>query len=224
MASFRLNVATIRGLPSTQKLLSAMKAFGMPPDEEFGVLSHAADRLSLTATIVHRSSQAIHQLDRARRNVISAPVERIVAYPLRVAPAKGRLEIYHGSPNGIERIHAFLSKHLSVPATIERIQLDVARAAEKLSGRVDHFQLRSVRLHAYSHNPYMIGRYSPRFLDTEHGLEFLAEHDEGVLAATVRFASKNGRVGATLTRNACFAYSCNEDDREGVQALLRRLV
>jgi hypothetical protein len=223
MASFRLNVARIRGLPPVKDIVSALKQFGMPAKGEFGVISYAGTADSVTAEIIHRSRELVGRLDPTGQKVIPTPVERIIAYPFQVSPAKERLEIHAGAANGIEKIGTFMASHLSLTVTTELVELDVVRAVGKLSSRVERFRLHSVRLEGYAYNSYMVGTYSPRFLDSEHGLEFLAEHDEGVLSACVRFVGPNGRVSLIITRNACFTYSCEEADQDFAKTVLRRL-
>ncbi len=223
MASFKLNVAKIRGLPTGGKLVSALKDFGMPSGEEFGVLSCSFKGDSVSSIVIYRSTQSIRQLDPSGQEIISTAIERIRTYQVQMTPAKDRIETYEGSANGIERIQAFLSSQLSLPVVTEAIELDVARAVEKLSTRLERFQLRSIRMEGYSPKSYMIGTYCPRFSDTEHALEFLAEHDEGVLGASIRFAGPRGLVGATITQNACFTYFCDHENKEFAQNTLRRL-
>ena len=84
--------------------------------------------------------------------------------------------------------------------------------------------MQSVRISDYAHTSFMAGGYSPSFLDTQHGRDFLDEHADHVLSAKVRFQGTSGRVSVTLSGKACFSYSCDEDDQSYVQNLLRALI
>jgi len=87
----------------------------------------------------------------------------------------------------------------------------------------EKFQLRSVRVSDYAHSSFMSGPYAPKFLDSQHGRDFLEEYAEAVTAAGVRFACPGGRATVSLTPKACFGFSCSEEDQPFVQALLRKL-
>ena len=51
----------------------------------------------------------------------------------------------------------------------------------------------------------MSGAYAPKFLDSEHGKDFLRQHAECITSATVRFSGQAGRINATPTPKACFS-------------------
>ena len=42
MASYKLNIATVRGCPPAAQVAQAMKEFGLPEEAEFGVLNVTA--------------------------------------------------------------------------------------------------------------------------------------------------------------------------------------
>jgi hypothetical protein len=102
--------------------------------------------------------------------------------------------------------------------------MDIPAAIDKLNKTTQKFQLRSLRVGDYAHNSYMAGPYAPKFLDGPHGMEFLEEYSQQVLAAGVKFAAPHGRVTASLTPIACFTFSCHEDDHSAVQSILRKIV
>ena len=70
----------------------------------------------------------------------------------------------------------------------------------------------------------MTGAYAPKFMDSQHGQEFMEEYAEQMVSASVKFAAPTGRATVTLTPKACFGFSCNEDDQPAVQSILRKLV
>ena len=216
MASFRLNFARVRGLPTIGKLISSLRAFGMPPEQEFGVLDSIVAGDAVSATLLHRTNRPIRQIDATRTGITMIPIEHVAVYPMRLFPSKGRIEIHGGSSNAVGRVHEFLASHLSLPVLTELLDLDVARAIEKLSGTVEKFQLRSVRVAEYSVSSYASGPYRPRFLDSEHGMEFIGQHDGGVVEASVRFSGQHGKVSAVISQKACFRYRCRRG-RQGIR-------
>jgi hypothetical protein len=224
MASFKLNFARIEGCPSPAAVAKAMEAFGLPESEEFGVLSQQATETTLFGTIVRRTQQALPRLDPESKELTAAPVERVTVYPFGIKPSAGKLEVYAGSAAGIEQVGTFLSSCLALPTMVEGIELDIPGALDKLAANTKGFQLRAIRVSEYAHNSYMVGPYAPKFLDSEHGKEFMEEHIETIASATVRFTGPKGKVGVNISPKACFSYSCNEDDQAAVQAVLRKLV
>ncbi len=154
----------------------------------------------------------------------SAAVEKVTVYPFAIKPSTEVLEVYAGSSAGIEQVGLFLSGSLALPTVVDPIEVDIPSAIEKLARNTEKFQHRSIRVSEYAHNSYMSGPYAPKFLDSQHGVDFLDEYAEFVAAASVRFAGPTGRVNVKLSPKACFSYSCNEDDQPTVQSILRKLV
>ena len=224
MASYKLNLATIRGLPAPREIVQAMTRFGLPEAEEFGVLNCSATEQAAFATIVRKTQQAMQKLDADTKEVTSAPIERVTIYSLAVLPQSERLEVYTGAASGIEQMGIFFSSCLAMPTVTEAVELDIPAAIAKLEKATQKFQLRSVRVSDFAHNSYMSGIYAPKFLDSQHGLEFVEEYAEALASAAVRFAGPTGRVNVTLAPKACFRYSCNEDDVPTVQTILRKIV
>jgi len=224
MASFKLNIAQIRGCPPPGEVLKAMEDFGLPKTEEYGVLNCSATDKVILSTIVRRTQQAIQRLDTEAKELTAAPVEKVVAYPLAVRPASDVLEIYAGGAAGIEQVGYFFAGCLAFPTVVEPIKIDIPSAIDKLTANTERCQLRSLRVSDYSHNSYMIGPYQPKFLDSQHGMDFLSEYVAGVTTANIRFAGPSGSINVKLTATACFSFSCSEDDQPYVQSILRKLM
>jgi len=224
MASFKLNVARVLGCPPPKIVAEALESFGLPEGHEFGVLNVSATDSTVFATVVRRTQTAVPALDADAKEITSRPVERAVVYPFGLQPARQAIEVYAGSAKGAEHIGDFLTAGLGLPVTVEAIELDLAAALEKLQKLVERFQLVSLRVTDYAHNSYMSGPYAPKFLDSQHGLDFLAEYGQFATAAKVRFQAPTGRATASLTPKAAFGYSCNDEDHPAVQAVLRKLV
>ncbi len=224
MATYKLNIGTIRGCPAPGELLQAIQGFGLPETEEYGVLNCSATDGAVFATIVRKTQQAVPKLDADTQEVTAAPVERVTVYPLAVRPAQERLEIYAGAASSVEQAGVFFSSCLALPTVVEPIEVDIPAAVEKLAKTTQRFQLRAIRVREYAHNAYMAGTYAPKFLDTEHGTDFLAEYAESVAGASVRFQGPTGRVTVGLSGQAAFSFSCAEEDLAAVRAILRKLV
>jgi hypothetical protein len=200
-----------------------MEAFGLPEDQEFGVLNHSGSDSGVFATIIRRTRTAVPSLAAGSREVASVPVERVSVYPVGIRPSQEVLETYAGPAGGIEQVAAFLAGSLALPVVVENIELDIPAAVEKLAKLVQKCNLRSVRVKDYAHNSYMAGPYAPKFLDPEHGKDFLDEYAQEIVGAGVSFAAPSGRATVTLTPKACFTFSCHDDDRTVVQSILRKL-
>jgi len=223
MATYKLNIARIRNCPPPQKVLAAMESFGLPETEEFGVLNCSSNERSVFATIIRKTQQALQRLDAKTHEVLSAAVEKVHVYPFGVRPDAEVLEVYAGPAGAIEQVGLFLASGLAMPVVVEPIELDIPSAIAKLARR-ERFQLRSLRVSEYAHNSFMSGPYAPKFLDSEHGREFLDEYADFAKAAGVRFQGPTGRVSVTLRPTAAFSFSCAEDDLPTVQAILRKLI
>lgn len=223
MASYRLTLATIKGAPGTKTIGELLMSFGMPEKEEFGVLSHDASDVHLTASIVRKTLVTVAKIDPATKEVVSERIEKATVIPFAIWPSQCRLEIYAGARKNIEEIGIFLSSCLGLAVVVESRELDVASAVEKLS-KQSRFQLKSVKVSDFAKDSYMIGPYGPKFQDTEHGTGFLAEYAAAVTAATVKFQAPHGPATVTIRPNACLSFSCNEEDPQAVKNILRELV
>jgi len=225
MATFKLNLATIDGCPAPKELAAAIEEYGLPENEEFGVLNCTASDTAVYATIIRKINQAIQKLDPETGDVATTAVEKVIVLPIGVFPQKQRLEVYEGPAGGIDQIAGFFASALALPTVTNVIELDIPAAIDKLRGSTERFQLKSIRISEYAHNSYMMGPYAPKFLETESGMDFLGKYVEFVTSASVKFQGPSGRVTVTLSPKACFRFSlANEEDKPAIQALLRKLI
>jgi hypothetical protein len=201
-----------------------MEDFGLRDDEAFGVLNCTASEKAVLGTVVHRTMQDIQQLDEETGEIASRSVAKVNVYPLGIFPAAGRIETYGGAPTGLDRIAEFFASGLALPTIITQIEVDVVAAIDKLYRSTTKFQLKSIRISEYAHSSYVCGPYAPKFLDTEHGRDFLAEYADFVTAAGCAFMGEHGRVTVSLKPKANYSYSLsNEDDNSAIQSILRKL-
>lgn len=224
MASYKINFASCKGLEEPTKMVSAMEEFGLAEGEEVGILHSSATSTAAFGTLVRRTNMAVQKIDEETREVLTASVERVNLIPFGTFANKSRLEVYAGSASSIEQVGTFLSSGLSLATVTEPIEFDVLTAVEKLMKSTQRFVLRAVRVTDYAANSYMIGPYAPKFMDTEHALKFMEEYAEALATVQVRFAGKAAKANVTLTPNACFSYSCAEDDQPEIQQILRGLI
>lgn len=224
MASFKINFAVCKGLAGPADMVDALEQFGLAETEEIGVLHASAAAGAAFGTLVRRSWLAVQKLDAETHEVLSENVERITLLPFGAFHKQDRLEVYAGSAKAIEEVGGFLASGLAMAVVTEPFELDLLALVESLIKETKKFQLRAVRVSDYAANSYMIGAYTPKFMDTDHGLKFMEEYAAVLKTVQVRFAGPSGRVNVTLTPNACFSYSCHEDDQPEVQRILRALV
>ena len=223
MASYKLNLARIRGCPLLENVEKLLAEFGLPENEEYGVLQHAATDTALFATIVRKTNQAVQRLDPETQEVVSAAIEKVTVYPFCIRPESELLEVYAGSAASIDQVATFLASALALPTIVDNIELDVLSAADRLAEMTERFQLRAARISDYAHDSYMSGPYAPKFLDSQHGRDFVEEYIEYVKTANVRFKGPSGNVTVSISPKACFSFSCHEDDKGEILSLLRRL-
>jgi hypothetical protein len=224
MATFKLNIANLDNCPPPADVAAAMEDFGLREEESFGVLNCTASEKAVLGTVVHRTVQDIQQLDEETGEVTSRSVNKVNVYPLGIYPDAGRIETYGGPATGLDRIAEFLASGLALPTIVNQIELDVVSAIDKLYRSTEKFQLKSIRVSEYAHSSYVCGPYAPKFLDTEHGRDFLTEFADFVTAANCRFQGEHGRVTVNLKPKANYSYSLsNEDDNSAVQSILRKL-
>lgn len=224
MATYKFNLARIQGCPIADLLGLAMDEFGLPKTEEFGVLKHSVDGDVLFATIVRKAHQAITQVDEEKKEMVSTAVKNATVFTFAVKPSIELLEVYTGSKAAIEQVGMFFSGYLDMPTVTEEIPIDIMTACDKLRENTKRFQIVSARISDYAHNSYMIGPYTPKFLDSQHGVDFLTNYIEAVTAVNVRFVGSAGRINLKITPNACFSFSCNDEDESYVKSILRKLV
>ncbi len=224
MSTFKINFAQCRGLGSPAEMVAAMEEFGLAENEEVGVLHADAAAGAMFGTLVRRTQMAVQRLDAETREVFTENVSKITLYPFGAFPEADRLEVYAGTTSGIQQVGDFIGSGLAMAVVTDPFEVDLLGAVEKLLKNTKKCQLRAVRATDYAANSYMIGTYAPKFMDTDHGLTFMEQYAEALKSVQVRFAGPSARVTATLTPNACFSYSCHEDDQPEVQQILRKLV
>jgi len=224
VASYKLNIASCRGLPAADEIVRGLEEFGLAEGEPYGVLDASQGSGAAFGTLIRRTNMPVKRIEPKTRQVLTEAVERVALVGFGAFPAAERLEAYAGSASALKDVDALLTTGLALAVVTDPIELDVLSCVEKLMKNTQRFQLRSVRVTDYAANSYMIGAYVPKFMDTDHGLQFLEDYAEALKSAQVRFAGPTARVNLTITPNACFSYSCSEDDQPAVQEIVRKLL
>ncbi len=223
MASYTLNIARIRGCPKAAELHKELADYGVQASDGFAVLEVAKGGEFVRGTLVRLVNQQYPHLDGEEEQLDTQVIEKAVALPFAIWPGKNRLEITAGGKTGIEDIGAFLASELALSVVVDPVEIDLVDAVASLIEEVDRFSLRSMTISDYAHNSYMIGKYAPKFMDTDHGTKFLEEYVEGTDAVIVRFVL-GGQVNLTIRPTGCFSYSLKDEaDNDQVQKILRGL-
>jgi len=223
MSVFRLNLARLRGTVPIAKIVDAIRAYGAPPSRPYGVLAVSGESGSVSASVFYRAKQTTLQLIPEEGVVVPVVVEKAVPYRFRLFQRPKRIEVYDGSFNGLSRIEEFLSLSLGGGPKVDPIEIELGDFLVRMSSVVERFQLRRLKVKGYAPASYVKGTYDAVFDDSDRGLRFLADHGDGVTAATVSYSGENGRVTIGLTARACFSYSCSDEDESTVRDLLREI-
>lgn len=226
MASYKLNIARVRGLPTASELTELLAAYGIRPEEEFGIQpdSVAGGEQVVSAVLLNRTARDLVSEDPATGRGSLKRVESLAIYKFRLWPGREQLEVCSGGAKSLELLGLFLSGSLALPTVTECHELDLIELVDLLGGSMQRFSIKTARVTDYAHNSYMIGPYAPKFSSLEHGMGFIREHEAALASVTVRFVIQSSRVTLTLTPKACFGFSCHEDVVSQVIVLLRGLV
>jgi hypothetical protein len=224
MASYKLNIAKIQGAPPARELLQLFNDYGLPDDEEFGVLDCSASDEVLYASILRKTHQAIQRFDGESGEISTTAVEKASILRVGIFPKRCVIELYDGTASSFDYMTNFLGSHLALPIVIDTIDMDIPASVRFLQKSTKRFVLKSIRVSDYAHSSYMIGPYTPKFLETEAGMDFLEEYTDFTTSASCRFQTSRGRATVTLTPKTCLRFTLsNEEDKAEMHTLLRKM-
>ncbi len=223
MGSYRLNLGTCKGLPEPAKLAAAMETLRPKDGEDNYELAvtravHAGE--AVLADLLVRKTRTVRKWDAAKGEMTEHPVESDSVMTVRLHPALDLVSTYAGGARTITDVHVLLASELCLPVVTDVVKLDLLSAVRELQRRVNRFTLVQVKHTEFASDSYTSGPFAPRFIDTQHGLDFLEEQEAGIEAAVVTFAGPSKRVRVTIRQEVGFAYSCHDDDQAAVQKIL----
>jgi hypothetical protein len=236
MSSYQIHLARLTGTDDAAALTAAVKEYEQtqkPPFvEQFAVLGVSGGKSAVRIAAAYCTGKEINvvtKLPGARKGpeTVSLDLERVnvaIPFEMLINAKAGRLQTFGPGPKSLEMANEFLVGALAWPALTSEIEIEAQASLDTMiSQKVERLQLVSVSIGDYSHNSYMVGGYNPKFLDSQHGLDFSAEYAESINSMSVKFAGPTGKVTMKLTNKASFTFSCHEDDYDYVAAICRRL-
>ncbi len=223
-----LNISLVRGLGagarSVEDVVKAMDEYGVAPTESIGVLKASCTPRAVLASLIRRTTKTISKVNVETGDPEVSAVAHEDLYPFGLFWGEaGRLELYGGGSQAVGCVVGFLAGDLGLKISVDPIEVDLMGAVDKLAP-LRKFYIRQATTASYAANSYMIGNYSPKFIDTDTGRDFIEQYAEALSKVTVRWAGQAGHVTATLTPQAAFGYSCHDDDQIATQQILRGLV
>jgi hypothetical protein len=227
VSTYKLNLAVIRGCPPAQQLYDVLNAAGVCQGEELGVrdLQPPASSLQpVRGILLNRITLDTAVEDPATGRIENKLAQSVKAYPFAIWSDAERMETYAGAAGSLKLLEAFLGG-MGLPVVVDFHEVNLLEAVRSLAkvALVKKFSVRSARVSDYAANSYMIGTYGPKFVSTEHALEFLEKYEPAILAVAVRLAGRCGKLTLNLSPKACFGVSCEEVSRDLAIKLLREL-
>jgi len=235
MPSFQIHIASI-ALDNPDILVQRLDQFikrqgdALSTNSEFVVLKYHRAEGSPTVRIelarrIPCNLQTIASGPGGNLHLTATPAARAVASTVLINTAAERIETYGPGAKSLDHAaEGFLINELGIPVLWERMKVDISEAIDKLAADVERLRIVRTGIGDYSHNSYMIGPYSPKFLDSQHGLDFTQEYIEGVKTVRVKFAGPSGPVSLSVKPVSSFSGSIKDDDDLAyVQSICRKL-
>ena len=236
MPSYQLHLASIAGVDDGPSLIAAVKEYAAGQTavvDNYVVLSVDGGERAVTMDLAYCTAKKITILrpssgdkSTSKSPDLGMDVGQVgVAVPLTIAicTSAGRLKTCGPGVRSLEMANEFLAGALAWPVLSNPIAVDIEKAIDHLVANTERTMIRAASVSDYSHNSYMIGGYAPKFLDSQHGLDFAHEYIEAMTSVSVQFAGPTGKVSVKLTGSASFSFSCQEDDRPYVEGMLTKL-
>lgn len=222
MATFKLNMARIKGAPKAAHLVEVIRDFGKPERDAYAVMDCDMNEAGTVVTghLARKSTKFFSRLDDKSGEIVPCEMESVKVYPFIIKPDREILQTLAGTAGSIKDMAAFLSGGLGLSTVVEDIEVDILAVIDELAKQTNKFSIKKAKASDYAANSYIMGTYTPGFMDSEHGKDFMEQHAEALTAATVRFQCGHGRVTVQLRPTACFSFSCHEDDAGAIRKLL----
>ena len=228
MPSYQIHYATVAGLPDASMIVDAVKLYGEKQAVaagEFVVLDVAGSKTAARIALAYVAAKKINVV-RPSDGEMGMEVDQVniaIPFELRLCTKTEQLKTYGPGVWSIEHSGVFLSGAMAFPTLISEIELKVEKSLEILREKVDRLTIVGAEVSDYSHDRYMLGKYAPKFLDTDHGLDFVGEYVDSLKAITVQWPGASGKVRMKLTSAASFSFTAHEDDFQQVEAICTHL-
>ena len=235
MPSYQIHYATVAGLPDASMIVDAVKLYGEKQAVaagEFVVLDVAGSKTAARIALAYVAAKKINGVrpgcgcDGGHEKELGMDIEQVnvaIPFDLRLCTKNDQLKTYGPGVWSIEHSGVFLSGAMAFPTLISEIELKVEKSLEILCQKVDRLTIVGAEVSDYSHDRYMLGKYAPKFLDTDHGLDFVGEYVDSLKAITVQWPGASGKVRMKLTSAASFSFTAHEDDFQQVEAICTHL-
>lgn len=226
MPSYKLNIGRITGIAgglTADQVAESIASWPNSPDEVYFRRACIVNGTVVTGNLTVLDQKTATVLKRETGDLDTKVIERADDIPYRIYPTALRVETYAGSLRGLLDLNNFLVG-CGVTLNIENIELELAKVLETLEAlALPAFRVKSVKVSDFAANSYVMGTYGPKFTDTVHGHEFVEKYGVALVGLAVAWRGNTGKVGLSLVPRSCFTFSCHEDDRESVLAVLREL-
>jgi hypothetical protein len=211
-----------------------MQDFGCPATEPSGLIDVGVSPSAneCWGTLVTARPSVVKKLNRKDQVVEDKEVEKDLVFPFKVRvmePGVALLEVYAGGAKSIQVINDFVSGSLGVAFEAACIPVNMLARFAWLRTSYEKAALKAAKVSGYQHSEQVTGMFTSRFASTQDGIEFIEKINAGgkamVTNITVAFKCKaqNMTVKITLSREASFSYSCDEDSTQEIGRVVRDL-
>jgi hypothetical protein len=226
VSSYKLNIGRIAGVGAgmtPEAIEEAILSYPNGADEQFFRQDCRTMGNRVQGSIAVLQHASFHALERKSGGIEVAVVEKATTVPFAMFVRENRVETYAGSLKTLTDLDVFCNE-CGVAMAIENVELELAECLAKLTEmQLPGFRLKQVKVTDFSANSFATGSYGPKFLDTAHGQEFVEQYAAGLVGLSVAWRTGNGKVGLSMVPRSCFSFSCHEDDRDSLVAILREL-
>jgi hypothetical protein len=222
MAAYKLNIGLVRQCPKPADVVNKLKGFGLPPEQEYGILECADSPAGVKATLVNGRFKGICRLNRDKHELADEKVESFTAIPFILSMADKTVKVFAGGARVLKLLADKLAEICGEAFEFEPIPLDPVQVAITLNTAVEDLKLLGVAVDKYAHDSQTEGPYVPKFQSTQHGLDFIGDpkRSPNVSAVAVWWKGAIKKVRVKLVRTAAFAYSCDPDEQQAVETKL----
>jgi hypothetical protein len=244
MAQHKLNVSAIGNCPTINELFAAFEVWGRPENESFGIIELERYKdLKVTATLCATKDRTVKRIDKKTGEMVETLVSTTTLIPFSITYPQdgskvGRIETYAGSHGSIGTVWSFLKRavegqtetsttKIEKPIIIKDITTDLIGFLRKLQDRYSRSggaHLVGCKVSGYEHAEKVVGVYTPRFINSGEGEEFVQKHIDNIKSINVRWQGTEKKIVLTIHPNSSFALSAPEDEEDVLQYDISELI